>query len=221
MQIHQFAAAYQPEEDRILLRANSAEGEEVALWLTRRLMDRLWPRLQALSTEALLRHDVQAAVAEAPTPLRQMLADYRKAELLAGADFSTPYQAVRHGAPEAAEPRRLWPRPLLVTQVELQAEAQGALQLRFSENFGHTTEMASFQMHLDRLAAQGVLHLLEQALRESQWIAAIGGPAAAAPGLVTEAAAGLSFAAPHALGDEVDGEGAEALVPPVPSRYLN
>lgn len=220
MQIRQFAATYQPEEDRILLRANSPEGEEVALWLTRRLMDRLWPSLAALNTEALLRHEAQAVVADAPTPLRQMLADYRKAELLQGANFSTPYEAVPPDAAEAVEPRRLWSRPLLVTQVDLQPDAQGALQLRFTEHFANTAEVASFQMHLDRLAVQGVLHLLEQALRESPWSAPFGGSSAAVPGLPS-VAPGQALAAAPTLPDDVDDDGAEPVAVPVPSRYLN
>ena len=38
MQIHQMSASYVAEQDRVLLRINTVEGEEMRLWLTRRLM---------------------------------------------------------------------------------------------------------------------------------------------------------------------------------------
>ena len=38
MQIHQMSVTYLPEQDRILMRINTTEGEEMRMWLTRRLM---------------------------------------------------------------------------------------------------------------------------------------------------------------------------------------
>ena len=43
MQIHQLSVSYQAEQDRLLLRVSSTGGEEMRLWLTRRLMLGFWP----------------------------------------------------------------------------------------------------------------------------------------------------------------------------------
>ena len=55
MQIHQLSVTYQAEQDRILLRINSTSGEEMRMWLTRRLMSGLWPLMSKLGTEQLLK----------------------------------------------------------------------------------------------------------------------------------------------------------------------
>ena len=55
MQIHQMSVTYLPEQDRILMRINTTEGEEMRMWLTRRLMVGLWPLLSKLLTEHLLK----------------------------------------------------------------------------------------------------------------------------------------------------------------------
>ena len=34
MQIHQMSVSYLPEQDRILMRVNTVEGEEMRMWLT-------------------------------------------------------------------------------------------------------------------------------------------------------------------------------------------
>ena len=35
MQIHQLSVSYQAEQDRLLLRVSSTDGQEMRLWLTR------------------------------------------------------------------------------------------------------------------------------------------------------------------------------------------
>ena len=48
MKIHQLSVNYLAEQDRILMRVNTAASEEMRLWLTRRLMLGLWPLLSKL-----------------------------------------------------------------------------------------------------------------------------------------------------------------------------
>ena len=55
MQIHQLSVSYQAEQDRLLLRVSSTSGQEMRLWLTRRLMLGLWPLISRLQTEQLLK----------------------------------------------------------------------------------------------------------------------------------------------------------------------
>ena len=93
MQIHQLSVTYLAEQDRILLRVNTHRGEEMRMWLTRRLMVGLWPLLSKLLTEHLLKLESAGASLEgADAELKKMLAEFRKEEFLQHADFDTPYQ---------------------------------------------------------------------------------------------------------------------------------
>src|SRR3954470_23576686 len=93
MQIHQLSVSYQAEHDRLLMRVSSTGGDEMRLWLTRRLMLGLWPLISRLETDQLLKLEAAGSVLdEADEELRRMLADFRKEEFLQRADFDTPYQ---------------------------------------------------------------------------------------------------------------------------------
>jgi hypothetical protein len=53
MQIKQLQVAYAPEHDRILMRINSAENQEVRVWLTRRMVRMLIPSLDEMMQKLL------------------------------------------------------------------------------------------------------------------------------------------------------------------------
>jgi len=163
MQIHQLSVTYQPEQDRILLRVNSTSGEEMRLWLTRRLMAGLWPVLGKLHTEQLLKlENAGSALDKADEDLRRMVAEFRKEEFLQKADFDTPYQQ-KENLPLGAE-------PLLVTDVDATPLEGGRLRLAFTERSSvGGGKPRGFQMELDRKLSQGLMHLLEQSLARSQW----------------------------------------------------
>lgn len=161
MQIHQLSVTYQPEQDRILLRIGSTDGQEMRLWFTRRLVLGLWPLLERLLAEQLLKCEPGAAQAQ-DQQARQMLANFRKEELLRQADFKTPYR------PAQALP--LGESPLLVTDVELGALEGGRLRLGFVERPPEGTPTPrSFQLEVEAALAQGLMHLLEQAVAQAQW----------------------------------------------------
>lgn len=176
MQIHQFSASYQPEQDRILLRVLTFDDVETPLWFTRRLMARLWPTLQRLQADALLQREPASVVQASPAPLRQMLTDYRRQELRQSADFATPYRAPAPApavttamAAEMATPSTATV-PLLVTHVDVQPGAEATWQLQLSERLdGDEDSGRRFALSLDIRAMEGVMHLLEQALFTSQW----------------------------------------------------
>ena len=48
MKLDQLAARYNPDQDRILLRMNTSDSDELRLWLTRRLCLNLWPKFKAI-----------------------------------------------------------------------------------------------------------------------------------------------------------------------------
>lgn len=174
MQIHQMSVTYLPEQDRILMRINTTEGEEMRMWLTRRLMVGLWPLLTKLLTEHLLKlESAGASLAGANPELKKMLADFRKEEFLQHADFDTPYKEGQASLPLGEE-------PLLVTDVDATPLANGPLKLNFNERppADSDSKPRSFQMEMQPKLMQGLMHLLDQAMLQSQWREAFVQPAA-------------------------------------------
>jgi hypothetical protein len=166
MNIHQLSVTYLAEEDRILARINTTAGEEMRLWLTRRLMVGLWPLLSKVMTGHLLRLEAAGTSLEsASDELKTMLADFRKQEFLQHADFETPYNEDKASLPLGAE-------PLLVTDVDAAPLPNGRLRLSFNETLtgnAATAQPRRFQMEMEPRLMQGLLHLLEQALSQSGW----------------------------------------------------
>lgn len=166
MNIHQLSVTYLAEEDRILARVNTTAGEEMRLWLTRRLMVGLWPLLSKVMTGHLLRLEAAGTSLEsASDELKTMLADFRKQEFLQHADFETPYKEDEATLPLGAE-------PLLVTDVDAAPLPNGRLRLSFNETLtgkAATAPPRRFQMEMEPRLMQGLLHLLEQALAQSKW----------------------------------------------------
>jgi hypothetical protein len=170
MKIHQLSVTYLAEQDRILMRVNTAAAEEMRLWLTRRLMLGLWPLLSKLLTRHLLRLEAAGTFLEtADDDLKQMLADFRKEEFLKQADFETPYQENQPQLPLDEE-------PLLITDVDASPLSNGQLRLSFNERPPGEGQPRSFHMEMNPRLMQVLLHLLEQALGRSQWREAFGSP---------------------------------------------
>lgn len=163
MRIHQLSVTYLAEQDRILVRVNTAASEEMRLWLTRRLLLGLWPLLSKLTTRHLLKLEAAGTSLDtADEDLKKMLADFRKEEFLRDADFETPYQEDQLALPLGDE-------PLLVTDVDAAPLPNGRLRLGFNERPPGTEKPRSFQMEMEPKLMQGLMHLLDQALSRSQW----------------------------------------------------
>ena len=176
MKIHQLSVNYLAEQDRILMRVNTRDAEEMRLWLTRRLMLGLWPLLSKLLTKHLLKLEAAGTSLDtADEDLKQMLADFRKEEFLRNADFDTPYQENRVDLP-------LGDMPLLVTDVDAAPLPNGRLRLGFNERKPNSDKPRSFQMEMEPKLMQGLMHLLEQALARSQWREPFGAPVAVEDG---------------------------------------
>ena len=171
MNIHQLSVTYLPEQDRILARVNTTAGEEMRLWLTRRLMLGLWPLLSEAMTAHLLRLEAAGSTVDAADgQMKKMLTDFRKEEFLQQADFETPYQDKEQKLPLGEE-------PLMVTDVDAVPLPGDRLRLSFNENLGARPEPADakpplrrrFQMEMEPRLMQGLQHLLDQALAQSGW----------------------------------------------------
>ena len=164
MHIHQMSVSYVPEQDRVLMRVNTREGEEMRVWLTRRLMTGLWPLLTKLLTDHLLKLvDAGTTLSAADDSLKKMLTDFRKEEFLRQADFDTPFQP----AEQAQLP--LGEEPLLITDVDATPMAGGPLRLTFNERLPTGEKPRSFNLEMKPKLMQGLMHLLDTALQQSRW----------------------------------------------------
>ena len=169
MHIHQLSIRYLLEHDRIQMRVNTTDNEELQLWLTRRMTLQLWPVLNQLVIDqyaipANAKSDGYVNLAALDAPTRQLLTEQCKQETLQNADFQTPYR-------NEAAARPLGDAPLLVTEVTMSTTEQRHLRLNFKEQIGDDTPRAC-QMELNGELVFGLLQLMEQALAQSQWSAA-------------------------------------------------
>jgi len=168
MHIHQVAANHVAEEDRILLRINTVDGQEFRAWLTRRMTGALWPALHNTLTELLLRMDARLAIGDGADPLkRRMLADFQRDNLLGASDFSRPFRTDSVSLP-------LGEHPLLVTDVQVSHPREHVVRLDFSDKQatpmdGTAVSPRSFSVDLDAPLMQGMMHLLDQAVLKADW----------------------------------------------------
>ncbi len=169
MQVHQLSVNYEQAQDRILARINTTTGEELRVWLTRRLCLNLWPALNKTVAEHVVQQKgrkghIATPMSHADDQTKQLMADFERQDLLKGADFKTPYKAQPTQLP-------LGPEPLVVTQIKLNTLASGALQLDFQEKLPGQTQRG-FQLGMAEQTLHGFVHLLDKALARSGWLGA-------------------------------------------------
>ncbi len=164
MNIHQVSVHYVQEQDRILLRISTQEGDEMRLWLTRRLCLALQPTLR----QAVQKTDELATRADAAGPARQdpvaqrLVGEFKREVALHNADFKTPYQA----RAEARLP--LGADPLVVSEVRITLQPRAALRIEFQEKL-EGSPRRGFQVELTGTLVHGFEHLLDRAVVQSQW----------------------------------------------------
>ena len=183
MDIRQLSIRYNVDHDRILVRINTSAGDEVQMWLTRRLVLGLWPLLNrvvidhmAIPADAKTDGFVDLAAMEPGT--RKMLADMRQQEAVQSSDFVTPYR-------NDATNRPLGDSPLLVTEVNLTPQGSGLMLMNFKEVLTEPASTRGFQLDLPAELVFAIMQLLSQALQQAQWQT---GPETPAPLQIVEAA---------------------------------
>jgi hypothetical protein len=159
MKIHQLQVTYLVEHDRILVRLNTHGGEELRLWLTRRMVKNLFPNMLQASTEVLA---PPALTASHDGHGKQALAEFKKQEFLQQADFNTPFHSQPTALPMGNE-------PLLATTVHMTPTEQGSLRLGFVEKVPGAAKERSFEVSLGPGLLPGFMHLLEKALKSADW----------------------------------------------------
>ena len=147
---------YDPAADRVLWQVRTAGGELYALWLTRRMLRKLWQPLSRLVLQAGISQVAPHAVV---LPEAQaMMAQAARNRPLPQADFSKPFDATPAAMPQG-------PEPLLPTEIDLGPGPTGAgLALAAREPGGRRLAL---QLTAD--LATGLQRLLEQALQDADW----------------------------------------------------
>ena len=161
MELHQLSITYEASADRLLLKLRGRGGEQLAAWLTRRLMQRLWPVLQSVVTD--MAASALPAGAHADPDAKAMLSEMRRAEAVKQADFHTPFETQAAAYPIGQE-------PLLIHEATLTPLAGRRLDLGFKAADGR-----SFQLQLAEDMAQAWVHLTEKALAASEWSVPLSG----------------------------------------------
>ena len=159
MNIHQMQLSYQMEHDRLLVRLNTHSGEELRLWLTRRMVLNLFPHMieASIALDASLAQDASHDGANA-----KALHQFRKQESLQQADFQTPFSTDGSVLPMGSE-------PLLATTVHVTPREGGALHLAFEENLPGASSKRRFEVVLAQPLLHGFMHLLESTLKQANW----------------------------------------------------
>ena len=166
MNIHQLSVSYLHEQDRILVRINSVDAQEIRLWLTRRLCLGWAPVLRdTLDTKPPSKTTSTHASSDDSDSSQSpaWVGEFQRLQNLKDSDFTTPFKSDAQSWPLGSE-------PLLVTTVHIAPSKDSGLELRFEESLSANPEQdRGFQAALAPKLLHGFMHLLEQALEVSEW----------------------------------------------------
>jgi len=153
--IHQIQIKYDALADRLLMQVRTRADEVFAIWLTRRMVQRLLPPFQQIGTRLSLAkaHPDSVLMPEA----RAMLEDAARSRPLPNADFTQQFSTDNTRQP-------MGPEPLLAAEVELQADPHRGLRMQVREAQGrHVTLQFNEELHV------ALSRLFEQALAAADW----------------------------------------------------
>lgn len=178
MNIHQLSLRYLPEQDRILLSVNTTDGQELDLWLTRRMCLALGPQLNRMTIDhfavpANAKSDGCVDLAALDFSARKVLVNFRREELLQHADFKTPYRANTGSRP-------LGHTPLLATEISMTPSTDQQVVIDFKEQIDAAGSSRAVQLALQPQLVFSLVQMLDQALKHTQWLST--GDATGLPG---------------------------------------
>ena len=172
MRLHQLKLDFIAEQDRLLLRVSTDNQLEVRLWLTRRALRLLWPRLVQMvssSPEVKLQSNPEA---------RNALIGMQHEQALKHANFSKSFDEAPREMPLGAE-------PILVVNIRTRRDSEGRQVLGLLPLHGE-----GIHLTLDNTLLHSFCKLLQNAVAKSEWDivlelpalhATMGGGDAAAP----------------------------------------
>ena len=155
MDIHQIQVKYDALADRLLLQIRTRDEQLFPIWLTRRMVIRLWPHFRGMVSGLAVSRTSPTAMAVPEA--RDMLAEAARERALKSADFKTEFNA-------SAAKQPLGPEPVLPTAIDLRPAKGQAVVLVIRDAHGRSLELA-FGEDL----AHGLLKLVESALAASEW----------------------------------------------------
>jgi hypothetical protein len=151
MRLSQLKLEFVAEHDRLLLRLATDKDSEVALWLTRRGVKRLWPTLIAIAQAS------PEIAMQADPEVRRALLGFQHEKAIRQSDFSKPYQ-------EAARERPLGDSPLLVTRIQPRRDSSGRYVLGLLPAVGQGVHIT-----LDNNLLHGLVKLIQNAVARADW----------------------------------------------------
>ena len=152
MQIHQLQASYQADHDRILLRLNTHNNEEMRVWLTRRMLKGMLVHVQRLAHHL---HSQRTATANGEDTTNVATFDN---------DFDTPFDD------QSDTTLPLGEAPLLTTALHVTPETENNLKVRFDEIMDGSTEpRRSMEIKLGPELLAGFVQVLAAVLKVADW----------------------------------------------------
>lgn len=151
MRLHQLKLDFIPEQDRLLLRVSTDNQLEVRLWLTRRALRLLWPRLVQMvraSPEVALQSNPEA---------RDALVGMQHERALSQANFAQPFEDVPREMPLGA-------KPILVARIQTDNDGDGNKVLGLLPQEGQ-----GIRLTLDNALLHSLCKLLQTAVAKSDW----------------------------------------------------
>ena len=173
--IHQIQMAYQPLEDRILMRVSSTERAEFRFWMTRRYVRLLWTVLLKL----LERDPVAAVYGDEKT--RRTLVGFQHENVVRGGQFNQPFEKGAGALP-------LGETPVLLSRISGKPGEGGNQILSFHPESGQ-----GIDLNTDTRLLHLISKLLLDAVGQSDWDLKL----AIDPDFVTQA--GSERVPPHKL----------------------
>ena len=160
MNIHQIQVKFDPLADRLVMLVRTQDAQLFKVWLTRRMLVRLWPALGgSLGHLAAAKAAPQAVVAP---EARNMLAANAKASALNQADFNTPFDDQDLHTPMGGE-------PMLPEAVDVSALQNGDMRLRFRAPGGMSLELV-----VQEAMVHATMSLIEKAVTQAEWGLSLG-----------------------------------------------
>jgi hypothetical protein len=176
MDLGQLQVAYDAVQDRLLMRVNTTAGQEVRVWLTRRLVGDLWPTWQRAVEHAR----GLALPAGASTDARRVMVSMEREQAVAQSDFSTPFSPAAQASStikpgvsslspysphyrSPANPYPLGETPLLISEVNLTPLPDGSLQTQWKD--GRRT----LGMVMNAQLMHAATKLIADAVAVAQW----------------------------------------------------
>ncbi len=143
MQLRQIQVAHDSVQDRLILRVATQANEEFRIFLTRRFLRKLWPRLVNMVATPL----IVPAMENSP----------EAADSSANATFDEPFRDTDSTFP-------LGTTPLLASECQLTKHSDGAIHLTFREG-----RERSFNLVLDSSLLQALCAMLRAGGEQAKW----------------------------------------------------